>query len=144
MRPTWPTLYPTNRPSPSPTVNNTIATICQTGSYNHFGSLNDWEVCDIRDNQAWIQSKAPNVGTYDMLSICQSLNYISVYQQRSVCSNRTCSYCMYGTSCSNPQAWSSMWPTNSYRWTSTSYLAGSYIAWVCQGIKGEPSRYIIL
>ena len=119
-----------------------IATVCQTGTYNYFGDYNDWEVCNVRNNEAWIQSKTPNVGNYDMLSICQQLGYTSVYQRRSVCSYR-CSYCSSSTSCSNPESWNTMWPTNSYKWISTSYISGNNIAWVCQGIKGEPSRYIL-
>ena len=143
MRPTYPTRNPTDRPSSNPLFNGTTATACQTGTYNYFGSNNIWEVCDVRHNKVWIQAKSPNVGNYDMLSICQELGYISVYKRRSVCSNRPCSYCTYGNSCSNPESWDTMWPTNSYLWTSSTYLSGSYIAWICQGIKGEPSRYIL-
>ena len=139
-----PTLRPTNRPSSNPTIAGNKALPCQTGTYNYFGSNNIWEVCDVLDNKVWIQAKSPNVGNYDMLSICQELGYTSVYKRRSVCSSYSCSYCAYGKSCSNPESWDTMWPANLYLWTSSSYLSGSNIAWVCQGIKGEPSRYILI
>ena len=132
MRPTYPTFNPTDRPSPRPTFTGVTATTCQNGTYSYNGN---WEICDVRDDEAWIQAVPPNVGNYDMLSICESLGYEDVYQRRSTCSYTRCGYCSSIYSCSDPESWSTMWPSNSYLWTSTNYVSGSYIAWVCKGIK---------
>ena len=110
---------------------NTQGNQCQTGLYGNI----PWIICDKRTfgewDELWVHHYT-TYGTYNMLSVCQSLGYTSVYQRRGT-SGHICGYTS-GYSCSSPQPWNTMWPQNSLIWTGLDTSCCS-IAWVCRRPK---------
>mmetsp|Transcript_36624 Transcript_36624/g.45216 ORF Transcript_36624/g.45216 Transcript_36624/m.45216 type:complete len:330 (-) Transcript_36624:43-1032(-) len=128
-----------------------LATQCQSGHVTDIRSDNnniiDWEVCQVRDNQAWIQHGI-NYGKYDKLSICQSLGYESVSYKRYTggyrCGN------ISGYSCNNPLDWNIFFSTRildtNDKWdinrkTQTIDPDCCKIAWVCANNSYIPTMF---
>ena len=125
---------------------NCQPSVCTKGMYNGNGYI----VCGSRISggyqELWIHHTNP-YGTYDMLSICQSFGYTSVYQSKGTYN----SICGYGKNSSysgnNVQSWSSMWPENENLWTKKTYTDCCQIAWVCRRLLPptlSPSKKICL
>ena len=111
---------------------------CQTGTYSGNGHIICGSQISGGYQELWIHH-TNSFGTYDMLSICQSFGYTSVYQSKGTYG----SICGYGQntsySCNNVQSWSSMWPKNENLWTKNTYTDCCTIAWVCHRMTPSPS-----
>ena len=128
-----------------------IAKQCDSGNIIDSRSGNNniinWEVCQVRDNQAWVQH-GTNYGAYNMLSICQSLGYESVTHKRNTngyrCGNIT------GYSCNNSSNWDIFFPEGQWEYNSNTEITSTkssskesseklkssinccHIAWICE------------
>ena len=97
-----------------------LAKQCQSGNIKDIRSDNnniiDWEVCQVRGNQAWVQH-GKNYGAYNMSFICESLGYESVTYKRNTngyrCGN------IAGYSCNNPLNWTIFFPEGQWEYNTT-------------------------